>query len=157
MDGFLRVAAVTPEIQVANPVFNREKICEKMEEGARLGVGIMVFPELCLTGYTCGDLFLQQPLIQSAREQLRCIEECTRHKEMLVFVGMPWEYGGKLYNVAAAIHKGHLIGIVPKTHLPNYSEFYEQRHFAAGSKGVGLVSWEQQEVPFGTQVAGRSR
>lgn len=152
MDGFLRVAAVTPEIQVANPVFNREKICEKMEEGARLGVGIMVFPELCLTGYTCGDLFLQQSLIQSAREQLRCIEECTRHKEMLVFVGMPWEYGGKLYNVAAAIHKGHLIGIVPKTHLPNYSEFYEQRHFAAGSKGVGLVSWEQQEVPFGTQI-----
>lgn len=152
MDGFLRVAAATPEIRVADPVFNRERICERIEEGDRLGAGVLVFPELCLTGYTCGDLFLQQPLIQAAREQLRYIEECTRQKEMLVFVGMPWEWGGKLYNVAAAVHKGQLIGIVPKTHLPNYSEFYEQRHFTPGSEREVWVRWGKEEVLFGTQL-----
>lgn len=156
-DGFFRVAAVTPEIRVADPVFNRERICERIEEGEALGAGLMVFPELCVTGYTCGDLFLQYPLIRSAREQLLKIAECTRDKHMLVFVGLPWEHGGKLYNAAAALCGGKVLGIVPKTYLPNYSEFYEQRHFTAGTDELLVTEWEGEQVPLCTDLLFRCR
>ena len=112
----------------------------------------MVFPELCLTAYTCGDLFLQDALLASVEQELLTLIQATQGMDMLIFVGLPWMKGGKLYNVAAAIHNGTLLGFIPKRNIPNYSEFYEQRHFTAGSKGVGLVSWEQQEVPFGTRI-----
>lgn len=151
-DGFFRAAAVTPEIRVADPVFNAERICERIEEGERLGVGLMVFPELCVTGYTCGDLFFQAPLIKAAREQLSKIAAYTREKSMLVFVGLPWEHGGKLYNAAAAICSGQVLGIVPKTHLPNYSEFYEARHFAPGTDELILTEWEGMQVPMCTDL-----
>ena len=151
-DGFFRAAAVTPEIRVADPVFNAERICERIEEGERLGVGLMVFPELCVTGYTCGDLFFQAPLIKAAREQLSKIAAYTREKSMLVFVGLPWEHGGKLYNAAAAICSGQVLGIVPKTHLPNYSEFYEASHFAPGTDELILTEWEGMQVPMCTDL-----
>ena len=151
-DGFFRAAAVTPEIRVADPVFNAERICERIEEGERLGVGLMVFPELCVTGYTCGDLFFQAPLIKAAREQLSKIAAYTREKSMLVFVGLPWEHGGKLYNAAAAICSGQVLGIVPKTHLHNYSEFYEARHFAPGTDELILTEWEGMQVPMCTDL-----
>ena len=151
-DGFFRVAAATPEVRVADPVFNREQICRLMEEGAEAGAGLMVFPELCLTAYTCGDLFLQAPLLQSAREELLKIIECSEGKDMLVFVGLPWEHGGKLYNVAAALSKGKLLGIVPKCHLPNYSEFYEQRHFTAGMEEPVMTEWQGGKVPMGSRL-----
>lgn len=137
---------------MADPIFNAERICEKIEEGARLGAGLMVFPELCVTGYTCGDLFLQAPLIRAAREQLSVIAACTKDKPMLVFVGLPWEHGGKLYNAAAALSSGRVLGIVPKTHLPNYSEFYEQRHFTAGTDELILTEWEGMQVPMCTDL-----
>ncbi len=151
-DGFFRAAAVTPEIRVADPVFNAERICERIEEGERLGVGLMVFPELCVTGYTCGDLFFQAPLIKAAREQLSKIAAYTREKSMLVFVGLPWEHNGKLYNAAAAICSGQVLGIVPKTHLPNYSEFYEAMHFAPGTDELILTEWEGMQVPMCTDL-----
>ena len=137
---------------MADPIFNAERICGKIEEGARLGAGLMVFPELCVTGYTCGDLFLQAPLIRAAKEQLSVIAACTKDKPMLVFVGLPWEHGGKLYNAAAALSSGRVLGIVPKTHLPNYSEFYEQRHFTAGTDELILTEWEGMQVPMCTDL-----
>lgn len=151
-DGFFRVAAATPKIKVADPVYNREQICGLIETGAGEGAGIMVFPELCLTGYTCGDLFLQIPLINSARRELKEVIYATKGKQMLVFLGLPWESGNKLYNVAAAVCNGALLGLVPKLNLPNYSEFYELRHFTRGMETPVMVEWEGGEVPMGTDL-----
>ncbi len=151
-DGFFRVAAATPKIQVADPVYNRERICEIMEEGGRLGVGLLVFPELCLTAYTCNDLFLQDVLLRKAKEELQAIVACSAGKNMLVFVGLPWMYGGKLYNVAAAVCGGRLLGLVPKKHIPNYSEFYERRHFTPGMETPVFTSWENERIPLGTNL-----
>ncbi len=151
-DGFFRVAAATPEIKVADPVYNRERICELIADGDAQGAGLMVFPELCLTGYTCGDLFLQYPLLRSAQEELLKIVEETKGRQMLVFVGLPWEHGGKLYNVAVAVCDGQLLGVVPKTNLPNYSEFYEQRHFTAGMETPVRTRWPGGEVLMGTDL-----
>ena len=151
-DGFVRVAAATPDVQVANPIYNREQICIMIEEGYNRNCNIMVFPELCLTGYTCNDLFLQHSLLESARTQLTYIAEATRGKNMLVFAGLPWERDGKLYNVAAALADGKLLGLVPKVHLPNYSEFYEARYFVPGNKEAVTEHWEGQDVPMGTNL-----
>ena len=151
-DGFFRVAAATPKIKVADPVYNREQICGLIEQGASEGAGIMVFPELCLTGYTCGDLFLQFPLLNSARQELKEVIQATKGKQMLVFIGLPWEYGNKLYNVAAVICNGTLLGLVPKLNLPNYSEFYELRHFTRGMETPVMVEWEGSTVPMGTDL-----
>ncbi|MCI9184630.1 MAG: NAD(+) synthase [Lachnospiraceae bacterium] len=156
-DGFFRVAAVTPKIRVADPVYNGGQICKWIEEGEKAGAGLMVFPELCLTAYTCGDLFLQSPLLRSAKKQLQEIALFTKGRQMLVLVGLPWEHGGKLYNVAAALCGGRLLGLVPKTHLPNYSEFYEQRHFRAGMETPVMVDWMGGEAPMGTNLLFRCR
>lgn len=151
-DGFFRMAAATPKIKVADPVHNREKICHLIEEGEAAGAGLMVFPELCLSAYTCNDLFLQYPLIRSTRQELGEIVRFTKGKQMLVFIGLPWEHGGKLYNVAAAVCNGQLLGIVPKTNLPNYSEFYELRHFTPGMETPVMTQWEDGAVPMGTNL-----
>ena len=151
-DGFFRVAAATPKIKVADPAYNREEICRLIDDGEQQGAGLMVFPELCLTAYTCSDLFLQYPLLRRAKEELRRIEEFTAGKHMLVFVGLPWEYGGKMYNVAAALCGGRLLGLVPKTNIPNYSEFYEQRHFTAGMEVPVMTDWYGRQVPMGSNL-----
>lgn len=151
-DGFIRTAAATPNLRVADPIYNREQICKILDEGQQQGCHLMVFPELCLTGYTCGDLFLQEPLLRSAKAELRAIIRATAGKNMLVFIGLPWERGGKLYNVAAAISDGRLRGLVPKIHLPNYSEFYEARHFTAGNREPVMISFDGEEVPMGTKL-----
>lgn len=151
-DGFFRVAAATPKIKVADPVYNREQICDRIKEGMEKGAGLMVFPELCLSAYTCNDLFFQYPLIRGVRRELGEIVRFTEGKQMLVFVGLPWEHGGKLYNVAAAVCDGRLLGIVPKTNLPNYSEFYELRHFARGMETPVMTPWEGDAVPMGTNL-----
>lgn len=109
-DGFIRVAAATPKVRVADTVFNGEQVVRLMEEGYEKGAKLMVFPELCLTAYTCGDLFSQQTLLDGAQEALRQVIRATDGKDMLVFVGLPWERGGKLYNVAAAVKDGELLG-----------------------------------------------
>lgn len=151
-DGFVRVAASTPEIKVADVEFNREQICANILEGREHGAKIMVFPELVLTGYTCGDLFIQKPLLTKAKKELKKLVEFTEGSDMLVFVGLPWEYNNKLYNVAAAIQDGELLGLVPKRWIPNYSEFYEMRHFNPGWDEVELVPWEGEWIPMGSKI-----
>lgn len=151
-DGFIRAAAATPDVRVADPVFNRQQAEKMIGEAEENGVKLLVLPELCLTAYTCGDLFLQDTLIESAKEQLGILADFTAGKDMLIFAGLPWEKDGKLYNVAAALWNGKLLGLVPKRNLPNYSEFYELRHFKPGSAQVGFVDWRGELVPFGGNI-----
>ena len=129
-DGFIKVAACTPEIQVADVDFNVDKIISQLEKCREEGVKVAVFPELCITGYTCQDLFFQNALLDKAMEGVVKIAKTTADSDMLVAVGVPVRANGKLYNCAAAIQDGEVRAFVPKTHLPNYNEFYEARHFA---------------------------
>lgn len=131
-DGFIKVAAATPKIKVADPAYNTEEILKIIDETEKNGASILVFSELTISGYTCGDLFLQQPLLTECKNQLLRIVKATKKKDMLVVVGCPIIVNQKLYNCAVVINRGEILGIVPKTHLPNYSEFYELRHFTSG-------------------------
>ncbi len=128
-DGFICVAAGTPKIRVADCRYNAERIFTMMREADKQGVKILALPELCLTGYTCGDLFLQDTLLDGAEEGLRTILEATRNLEVLTAIGMPVRAGGKLFNCAVAVQRGEVVAVVPKTYLPNYGEFYEKRWF----------------------------
>lgn len=151
-DGFVKVAAVTPEIRVADCAYNTANICKGIDEALAQHAKIIVFPELCITGYTCGDLFWQDKLLQSARRELQLITKHTAGKDALIFVGLPWEKNGKLYNVAAALCNGRLLGLVPKRYLPNYNEFYEARHFTKGNASVEWINVDGETVPFGMQL-----
>ncbi len=139
-DGFICVAAGTPKIRVADCRHNAEQIFTMMREADKQGVKILALPELCLTGYTCGDLFLQDTLLDGAAEGLRTILEATRHLEVLTALGMPVRAGGKLYNCAVVIQKGEILAVAPKTYLPNYGEFYEKRWFESGESLDGHMS-----------------
>ena len=155
--GFIKTAAVTPKVQVADPEGNAREIIRLAKEAAGNGAKIIAFPELCITGYTCGDLFLQELLLESAKEALLQIIRETRELDALIFAGLPWEKEGKLYNVAAVFQGGKLLGLVPKTCIPNYGEFYELRHFARGNQEADAV-WtdsgdgERDYIPFGTRL-----
>ena len=129
-DGFIKVAACTPEIQVADVDFNVDKIISQLEKCREEGVKVAVFSELCITGYTCQDLFFQNALLDKAMEGVVKIAKTTADSDMLVAVGVPVRANGKLYNCAVVIQDGEVRAFVPKTHLPNYNEFYEARHFA---------------------------
>ena len=126
-DGFIKVAAGTPKIRVADCRYNAEQIFTLMREAARQGVRVLCLPELCLTGYTCGDLFFQDTLLKGAEEGLATILEATKGLDMVTAVGLPVRCDNKLYNCAALIQKGEILGLIPKTHIPNYGEFYEGR------------------------------
>lgn len=134
-DGFVKVAAGTPKIRVADCRYNAEQIFTLMREAAAQGVRVLCLPELCLTGYTCGDLFLQDTLLSGAEEGLSTILEATKNLDMVTALGMPVRFNNKLYNCAAVIHKGDVQCLLPKTHLPNYGEFYEKRWFSAWEPG----------------------
>ena len=150
--GFVKVAAVTPKIRVADTGYNGKMICDLIKETAEHGAKIIVFPELCITGYTCGDLFLQEKLLREARRELLSVTAFSKGIDAIIFVGLPFEHRGKLYNVAAAISGGKLLGIVPKTYLPNYNEFYEARHFTRGTETVTEIQiGNGVSVPFGTR------
>ncbi|MGN1303557.1 MAG: NAD(+) synthase [Oscillospiraceae bacterium] len=138
-DGFIRCAAITPDIKVADCGHNAEQIITLAKQAAENGVSAAVFPELCITGYTCGDLFLHKALLDSARLAVMTVAEGTSELDMLIFVGLPVSFGGKLYNCAAALKGGRILGLVPKINIPNYSEFYEARHFASGEGVYGNV------------------
>lgn len=150
--GYIRVAAATPDVKVADPQFNRENIVRLIREGIERNTKIMVFPELCLTAYTCADLFGQDALLIKAKEELKMIVKETEGSDLLVFIGLPWERDGKLYNTAAAVQNGRILGLIPKTNLPNYSEFYELRYFEPGNKKPVMISWEEYEIPMGTNL-----
>lgn len=129
-DGLIKVATGTPKIQVANCHHNASQIIALMMEGAQMGVQVLACPELCITGYTCGDLFFQPTLLAGAEEALGSILTATAHLDMVAAVGMPVPYGNAIYNCAILIHKGKILGAVPKVNIPNYGEFYEKRWFA---------------------------
>ena len=150
--GFLKTAAVTPKIRVADPADNARAVCECLDECFERKVKLAVLPELCLTAFTCQDLFLQERLLEGAKEALKTVIAHTKGRDTLVFVGLPLEKDGKLYNVAAAIQEGRLLGFVPKRNIPNYAEFYEVRHFAAGSMRAEEVEFDGQKVPFGANL-----
>ncbi len=145
--GFVKVAAASPELKVANVKFNTLKIEEEIAKQTKEGTEVLVFPELCLCGYTCGDLLLQPLLVERCKTALKEIADFTRGIAMLVFVGLPVKKDGKLYNCAAAVCGGRVLGIVPKTHLPNYAEFYERRYFvpAPGENDVPFLLWTGEE------------
>lgn len=146
-DGFIKVAAATPKIKVADPAYNTEEILKIIDETEKNGASILVFSELTISGYTCGDLFLQQPLLTECKNQLLRIVKATENKSMLVVVGCPIVIKQKLYNCAVVISDGSILGIVPKTHLPNYSEFYELRHFTSG-EGLEEDLWFGKEFGY---------
>lgn len=146
-DGFIKVAAATPKIKVADPAYNTEEILKIIDETEKNGANILVFSELTISGYTCGDLFLQQPLLTECKNQLLRIVKATENKSMLVVVGCPIVIKQKLYNCAVVISDGSILGIVPKTHLPNYSEFYELRHFTSG-EGLEEDLWFGEEFGY---------
>lgn len=150
--GFVKVAAATPDIRVADVAYNTERICQTICEVAEERAKIVVFPELCVTGYTCGDLFGQGALLKAARQALQKIAAFTTDKDILCFVGVPLHIDNKLYNVAAALNQGKILGFTTKTFLPNYGEFYERRQFTPGPQKVRDILFEGKKIPFGPHI-----
>lgn len=150
---FVRVAAANIDLQVANCIHNKNKLLEKINEAWHKGVEIIVFPELSITGYTCGDMFFQKLLLRNSEKAIKEIMELTIDMDMLIAIGAPVEWNNKLYNCGVIINRGQLVAVVPKTYLPNYNEFYEQRWFASGA---GIYDCEIDycgyQVPFGTDI-----
>ncbi len=146
---FVRAAAASLELRVADPAYNAKKIIEIIKAQAKRGTEILAFPELSLCGYTCGDLLLNKTLTDGCLAALKRVAEATAGIKMLVFAGVPVVWQNKLYNCAAGISNGKVLGFVPKTYLPNYGEFYERRYFAEGFEEEGYVPlWEKEFAPI---------
>ncbi len=150
--GFIKACAVSPALRVADCPYNAQKTIEAMQQAAEDGCQLTVFPELGLTGYTCGDLFLQQPLLDAAEAALREILKASEALQLVALVGLPVTVDAKLYNCAAVVCQGALLGLVPKSHIPNYGEFYEKRHYCAAPAGVKEISFAGQKTLFGTKL-----
>ena len=150
--GFIKACAVSPALRVADCPYNAQETIEAMQQAAEDGCQLTVFPELGLTGYTCGDLFLQQPLLDAAEAALREILKASEALQLVALVGLPVTVDAKLYNCAAVICQGALLGLVPKSHIPNYGEFYEKRHYCAAPAGVKEISFAGQKTLFGTKL-----
>ncbi len=151
-DGFVRCAAVTPDIRVADTDHNAERIIEEIRKASGNNIKLIVFPELCVTGYTCGDLFLQSTLLDGALAAAKKIADETRGLDITAVIGIPLVVRQKLFNCAVVINRGEIKGVVPKLSIPNYSEFYEARHFCAGKRGVEFINILGSEVPFGANI-----
>ncbi|MDY3984900.1 NAD(+) synthase [Dysosmobacter sp.] len=147
-DGFVSVACGTPKLRLADCHYNAEQTFTMMRQTEKAGVKVLVLPELGLTGYTCGDLFYQDVLLRGAEEALATVLEATRNLEVVTAVGLPVRVNNKLYNCAAIIQKGQILGLVPKSHLPNYGEFYEKRQFAPAPEKWISVRLCGQDLPF---------
>ena len=149
--GFVKVAAAVPQVAVADCARNAERIVALAQQAARRGVELVAFPELAVTGYTCADLFLQPALLDAADEALGEIMRQTRKLPLALIVGLPLRHEDRLYNCAAVVAQGRLLGVVPKSYIPNYAEFYEARWFASGA-GIEeeRITAAGQEADFGT-------
>ena len=145
-DGFVKIAAGTPKIKVADCMYNAEQIIALMKEAAGQGVKVLSLPELCITAYTCADLFLQPTLLNGAEAALAHILEETGNLDLLTAVGMPIRYQNKLFNCAVMILRGEILGAIPKINIPNYTEFYEARWFTSGQDVYGEVTLCGQPV-----------
>ena len=153
-DGFIKAAAATPDIRVADCEYNCNNIMDITKKCAENGVKLIVFPELCITGYTCQDLFLQDTLLDEALKGLSRLVQATEGTDILCMAGLPFMMCGRLYNVAAVYQNGELLALIPKMNIPNYSEFYELRHFEAGCEETVEVCVKgfDYTVPFGSKV-----
>ena len=148
--GFFRICAASPPVEIANPAANLKHICDRLD---RADADIVLFPELSLTGYTCGDLFLTDSLIDAAQDALLQLAEYTAKVESVVVVGLPLLVNHSLMNVAAVVSGGTIHGCVPKSYLPTYHEFYEARHFRrASSSDPKSIQINKLEIPFGTDL-----
>jgi NAD+ synthase (glutamine-hydrolysing) len=150
-DGFLRVACATPDIKVCDVDYNTNNILSMIKKAEKEGVKLIAFPELCITGYTCGDLFLQRALQKAAAEALIKIAEKTACLDIIIIAGLPFAHGNALYNVAAVLKGGKILGIVPKIYMPNYSEFYELRHFSS-MQGNQKIRFNNEEILMGPKI-----
>lgn len=151
-NGFIHAACAAPPLRVADCRYNQAQIVAAAHKAAAQGAELLCFPELCITGYTCEDLFFQSSLLNGALDALHGILEQTAALPLLIAVGIPLSVQGKLYNCAAVLQNGRILGIVPKSFLPNYQEFYEQRRFAPAPAQLQTISVLEQQVPFGTRL-----
>ena len=151
--GFIRVAAAIPELKVADCAFNVSKIAELLQQAEDEKVQVVCFPELAITGYTCADLFFQQQLLSDAEKALKDLQLITYKTTAVAIVGMPVRCNNQLFNSAVVLQKGRILGVVPKTHLPNNNEFYEKRWFSSSKQlSVNEISICDETVPFGTDI-----
>ena len=157
LDGIIKVAVSSPDMRVADCEFNSENIIKEIERAENLGVKLLVFPELCITSYSLSELFRQRVVLDGALTALDKIRRAAAFTDMLIFVGLPLMLDGALYNCTAAISKGEILGIVPKTNIPGYSEFYESRHFAPAPKEMKEIVLFGSSIPFGTKQIFRSK
>ncbi len=157
LDGFIKCAAATPNVRVADCEYNKNDIISLIEAADKEQARVLVFPELCITAYTCGDLFFQQTLLDGAMSALREIVCTTKSIDMLVAVGCPVRFEGRLYNCAVVIKDGRILGIVPKKHLPNSNEFYELRNFAPAFETLREIELFGEKVPFGLDLLFKCR
>ena len=151
-DGYIRVGAATPPMHLGDCAANAREMIALMRQAHERKVKILAFPELSLTGYTLGDLFLQRALLDGALSGLEEVVKASSELDMVAVVGLPLSVGGRLYNCAAVVSKGAILGVVPKRNPPNYGEFYELRHFAPGPDSVKRIRLLNQEVPFGGKL-----
>jgi NAD+ synthase (glutamine-hydrolysing) len=149
---FIKVAAITPDIKLANPQANAIEIVNLISQAQSLGAELIVFPEMCISGYTCGELFLSETLIQACLKAIDHILKASIKNKALIFVGAPLLFKSKLYSCAIAIQKGKILGIVPKTALPGYGEFYEPRHFNSGKDIDDTFEISDQKVFFSPKI-----
>ena len=151
-DGFVRIAAGTPQVFLADTQKNARAIIEMMRAADARRAKLLVLPEMCLTGYTVGDLVLKDTLLRGARDALKELCRASEALDIVTIAGLPLAVGNRLYNCAAVIHKGRVLGMVPKTHLPNYAEYYELRHFAPGPAQAENIALNGESVPFGADL-----
>src|ERR1035437_2653050 len=152
-NGFVRVAAAIPELRVADCAFNVAAMADLVRQGEVEKAQVICFPELSITGYTCADLFFQQQLLTNAEKALNELQLLTFSTTAVIIVGMPVRVQNQLFNTAVVLQGGHILGVVPKTHLPNNNEFYEKRWFSpATATDVQRISLSGEEVPFGTDL-----
>ena len=152
-NGFVRVAAAIPELRVADCIYNVARMTELVRKGEDEKVQVICFPELSLTGYTCADLFQQQQLLDDAQKALNELQLLTFATTSVIIVGMPVRVQSHLFNTAVVLQGGHVLGVVPKTHLPNNNEFYEKRWFTSGALADSqTIDISGEEVPFGTDI-----
>ena len=151
--GFVRCGAIVPKLKVADVDFNVNEILEQIRQAESKNVQIVCFPELCITGYSCGDLFYQDVLIKKAMDGLKNILKETKNLNIISILGMPIKFENQLFNTAIVIQKGEILGVVPKTFIPNYAEFYEKRWFASSkSAQENEIDLFGKKIPFGIDL-----
>ena len=151
-DGFIRAVCATPSLRVADCRYNVSQMIEAIRAAAKSKAKLLVFPELSVTGYTCGDLFGQKVLLDGAEEGLSRLLKASVGLDLIVLAGLPVPSGGKLYNCAAIFQNGVLLGVIPKSNLPAYGEFYERRNFTPAFEGIREAVLCGQTAPFGTNL-----